>query len=104
MHRGSALMTRPGEADPPDLSRIGSQAIRWVVDEAAARGNAVVSLANWSKALVAHMRSGLTPELKADVAARFPALEYLCEPGTPHNEPDEGFIEDGFAVSFPRPR
>jgi hypothetical protein len=31
-------------------------------------------------------------------------LEYFNEPGSPHNEPDEGYTEGGFGVSFPRPR
>lgn len=93
----------PIRDDPPELSRIGSPAIRWVVDRAIAEGNALVSLADWSKALVAHMRGGLTPKLKAEVAARWPELAYFSEPGTPHNEPHEGYIDDGFAVSFPRP-
>ena len=53
-------------------------------------------------ALVAHMRGELTPALKAEVAARWPGLEYFSEPGTPHNEAAEGYIEGGFAVSFPR--
>jgi hypothetical protein len=63
-------------------------------------GNRVVSLAQWSKALVAHMEYGLTTELNA----RWPDLAYYIEAGTPHNEPDEGHVEDGFAASFPRPR
>lgn len=96
-------MTWRGE-EPVDLSPVASPAIRWVIDRAADSGNRVVSLAQWSKALVAHMEGGLTAEIKADVAARWPALEYFVEAGTPHNEPDEGYIEDGFAISFPRPR
>ncbi len=89
---------------PVDLTPVGSEAIRWVIERAVERDNRVVSLAQWTKALVAHMEDGLTAELKAEVARRHPALEYFCEAGTPHNPPDEGYIEDGFAVSFPRPR
>jgi hypothetical protein len=96
-------MSWRGEA-PADLSPVGSPAIRWVIDRAVEGGNRVVSLAQWSKALVAHMERGLTAELKAEVAARFPNLAYYVEAGTPHNEPDEGYVEHGFAVSFPRPR
>lgn len=92
------------QQDTPDLSRIGSAAIHWIAARAAEGGNEVVSVAEWTRALVVHMRSGLTPELKAEVAARYPALEYFSEPGSPHNEPDEGYTEDGFAISFPRPR
>ena len=96
-------MSWRGEA-PVDLSPVGSPAIRWVIDRAVEGGNRVVSLAQWSKALVAHMERGLTAELKTEVAARFPNLAYYIEAGTPDNEPDEGYAEDGFAVSFPRAR
>lgn len=89
---------------PVDLSPVGSETIRWVIDQAVADGNRVVSLAEWTRALVAHMEQGLTDLLKADVQARYPALIYYEEAGSPHNPPDEGFIEGGFAVSFPRPR
>ncbi|MGE6698519.1 hypothetical protein ACQKH5_12560 [Hyphomonas sp. NPDC076900] len=50
------------------------------------------------------MRDGLTPALKAEIAARWPALDYYSDGGSPHNQPDEGYIENGFAISFPRPR
>jgi hypothetical protein len=92
------------EDGPVDLTPVGSAAIRWVIARAVERGNRVVSLAQWSKALVAHMERGLDEGLKADVAAQWPELAYFIEAGTPHNEPDEGYVEDGFAVSFPRPR
>ncbi len=92
------------EPDTPDLSRIQSEAIVWIVEEARREGNEITALAPWTKALVAHMRDGLTPALKEKVAARWPALEYFIQNGTPHNEPDEGYIEGAFAVSFPRPR
>jgi hypothetical protein len=89
---------------PVDLTPVTSDRVRWVIERAVERGNRVVSLAQWSKALVAHMEGGLTAELKSEAAARWPDLAYYIEAGTPHNEPDEGYIEDGFAVSFPRPR
>ena len=89
---------------PVDLTLVRSDAIRWVIERAVEGGNRVVSLAQWSKALVAHMEGGLTADLKAEVSARWPDLAYYIEAGTPHNEPDEGYVEDGFAVSFPRPR
>ena len=85
-----------------DLTPIGSEAIRWVIERAIREGNRVVSLAEWTKALVAHMEQGLAPELKAEIRTKFSALEYYEDTGSPHNAPDEGFIEDGFAVSFPR--
>jgi len=89
---------------PVDLSPVGSETIRWVICRAIEAGNRVTSLAEWSKALVAHMEGGLTAELKAEIRARYPALDYYEEAGSPHNQPDEGFIENGFAVSFPRSR
>ena len=92
------------DPDTPDLSQIKSEAIRAIAELAIASGNEVVSLADWTKALVAHMRDGLTPTLKADIAARWPALEYYSDSGSPHNPPDDGYIDAGFAVSFPRPR
>ena len=90
--------------DPVDLSPVGSAAIRWVIGRALAEGNRVQALAPWTKALVAHMAQGLTAELKAEVRARYPSLGYYEDAGSPHNPPDEGFVEDGFAVSFPRQR
>lgn len=87
--------------DTPDLSQIKSDAIRAIAELAIADGNEVVSLAQWSKALVAHMRDGLTPTVKAEIAARWPDVEYFVQPGTPHNEPDEGYIDGDDAVSFP---
>lgn len=96
-------MSPPG-APPADLSPIRSEAIRWVIERALERGNHVVSLAEWTRALVAHMALDLDDGLKAEVSARWPVLEYFNEPGSPHNEPDEGYTEGGFAVSFPRPR
>ncbi len=96
-------MSWRGEA-PVDLSPVGSPAIRWVIEQALEGGNRVVSLAQWSKALVAHMERGLTADLKTEVTARFTNLAYYTEAGTPHNAPDEGYVEDGFAISFPRPR
>lgn len=90
--------------DTPDLSQIKSGAIRAITELAIANGNEVSALAQWSKALVARMRDGLPPTLKAEIAAQWPAVEYFVQPGTPHNEPDEGYIENGFAISFPRPR
>lgn len=91
--------------EPPiSLDPVRSEAIRWIVEEAQREGIELVSLAPWTKALVAHMRGSLTPALKEKIAGRWPALEYFIQNGTPHNEPDEGYIENGFAVSFPRPR
>lgn len=92
------------QPDAPDLSQIKSDAIRAVAEMAIASGNEVTALAVWSRALVAHMRDCLTPALKTKIEARWPVLEYYSDDGSPHNEPDEGYIEDGFAVSFPRPR
>ncbi|MFN3313737.1 MAG: hypothetical protein ACK46Q_09750 [Hyphomonas sp.] len=95
-------MAAPGDPAPADLTRIGSEAILWTVQRAVQSGNEVTVLAGWTKALVAHMRDRLAPELKAEVAERWPALEYFFEPSTPHNEAAEGYIEGGFAASFPR--
>lgn len=89
---------------PADLTRIGSDAIRWIVERAVESGNEVASLGEWTKALVAHMKDGLTPALKTEIEARWPGLEYYSEDGSPHNHPDEGYLDSGFAVSFPRPR
>jgi hypothetical protein len=50
------------------------------------------------------MEGGLTPDFKAAIEARWPQLAYHAEAGTPHTEPDDGYSEDGFAVSFPRLR
>jgi hypothetical protein len=89
---------------PVDLSPVGSETIRRVIERAIEDGNRVASLSQWTRALVAHMEQGLSEGLKAAIRAQYPALEYYEDAGSPHNEPDEGFIEDGFAVSFPRPR
>lgn len=90
--------------EPVDLSPVTSEAVGWVIGRAIEGGNRVTALAEWTKALVAHMESGLSPELRAEVAARYPQLEYFSDDGSPHNAPDEGYMEDGFAVSFPRAR
>lgn len=90
------------QPDIPDLSRIRSGAIRWIVERATETGNEVATLGEWTKALVAHMKGPLTGELKAEIDARWPDLTYYREAGTPHNAADEGYIEDGFAVSFPQ--
>lgn len=92
------------DAPPISLDPIRSEAIRWIVEEARREGNDITALAPWTKALVAHMRNGLSPALKDKITAHWPTVEYFIQPGTPHNEPDEGYIENGFAVSFPRPR
>jgi hypothetical protein len=89
---------------PVDLSPVGSETIRRVIERAIEDGNRVASLSQWTRALVAHMEQGLSEGHKTDIRAQYPALEYYEDAGSPHNEPDEGFIEDGFAVSFPRPR
>ncbi len=90
--------------DTPDLARIKSEAISWIVHRAIAQGNEVASLGEWTKALVAHMKDGLTPALKTEIDAHWPGLTYYSEDGSPHNPADEGYTENGFAVSFPRPR
>lgn len=87
-----------------DLSPVGSETIRRVIERAIEDGNRVASLAQWTRALVVHMEQGLDPALKAEICAQYPALNYYEDAGSPHNEPDEGFIEEGFAVSFPRSR
>lgn len=81
-----------------------STTIRWVAERAVETGNSVQGVAQWTRALVVHMDHGLSPALKAEIRSRHPELEYFEQAGSPHNPPDEGFIEDGFAVSFPRPR
>ncbi|MFN3610107.1 MAG: hypothetical protein ACK4Y9_13680 [Hyphomonas sp.] len=90
------------QPDTPDLSRIQSVAIASIVARALATGNEVATLADWSKALVAHMRLPLTPALKAHTQTHWPALTYFSEDGTPHTAAHEGYIDGGFAISFPR--
>ncbi|MFN7054363.1 hypothetical protein [Hyphomonas sp.] len=92
------------EPDAPDHTRIKSAAIRWIVDRAITRGVGLASLADWTKALVAHMDAPLAPDFRAEIEAAWPGLAYFADHGAPHNAPDEGYIEDRFAVSFPRPR
>lgn len=89
---------------PPDLSAVHSAPIRWVIEQAVADGNRLVSLAPWTKALVAHMRDGLTPTFRQRVLDQWPGLEWYEDTGSPHVQPDEGFVDAGFGVSFPRPR
>lgn len=92
------------DPETPDLSRIRSEAIFWAAGRALQSGNQLASLSEWTKALVAHMRDGLTPRLKSEIESRWPSLTYYSEDGSPHNPPGEGYTEDGFAISFPRPR
>lgn len=95
-------MYPPGSQPPVSLDPVGSEAIRWVIDCAVRHGNRVTDLAPWTKALVAHMETGLADEVRQATLTRYPRLEYFSNEGTPHNRADEGFIEGGFAVSFPR--
>lgn len=91
-----------GDDGAPSLDTVRSDAIRWVIEAAIADGNSVTVLADWTLARVAHMRSGLTPGLRRRIAERYPDLEFFAEAGTPHMEAHEGYIENGFSVSFPQ--
>ncbi len=86
------------------LEPVISEPIRWVVRAAVGDGDAVDEVVKWSAALVVHMRGGLSAGLRDRVRARFPDLAYFEQPGSMHYEPDEGFIDNGFSVSFPRKR
>lgn len=92
------------EDGPVPLDSIRSEPIRLIARMAAGEGNAVVEVAEWSRATVVHMRDGLSAGLRARLRERFPDVEHYEQPGTPHDAPDEGFVKDGFGVSFPRPR
>ncbi|MAN45787.1 MAG: hypothetical protein GYB49_02595 [Alphaproteobacteria bacterium] len=91
-------------ADHVSLQSVESAAIREIAGRAMQQGNQVSGIAPWSKALVVHMAYSLSETLKAEICAQYPGLEYYREEGSPHNPPDEGFIDGGFAISFPRPR
>ena len=91
-----------GDDGAPSLDTVRLDAIRWVIEAAIADGNSVTVLADWTLARVAHMRSGLTPGLRRRIAERYPDLEFFAEPGTPHMAAHEGYIENGFSVSFPQ--
>ena len=91
-----------GDDGAPSLDTVRSDAIRWVIQAAIADGNSVTVLADWTLARVAQMRSGLTPGLRRRIAERYPDLEFFAEPGTPHMAAHEGYIENGFSVSFPQ--
>ncbi|MFH1518430.1 MAG: hypothetical protein ABIH17_11195 [Pseudomonadota bacterium] len=91
-----------GDDAAPSLDTVRSDAIRWVIEAAIADGNDVTALADWTLARVAHMRSGLTPGLRRRIAESYPDLEFFAEPGTPHMAAHEGYIENGFSVSFPQ--
>lgn len=84
------------------LDTLRSDAICWVIKAAVADGNSVTILADWTLARVAHMRRSLTPDLRRQVAEHYPDLECFAEAGTPHTPAHEGYIENGFAVSFPQ--
>jgi len=68
-------------------------------------GNRVKEVSEgWSKAKqVFFMEKNLTYELKNKIEAQMPKLEYWKDPGSPHNEPDEGFFcnECTVGISFP---
>ena len=91
-----------GDDAAPSLDTVRSGAIRWVIEAAIADGNDVTVLADRPLARVAHMRSGLTPDLRRQSTERDPDLEFFAEPGTPHMAAHEGYIETGFPVSFPQ--
>lgn len=91
-----------GYEPPPSLDPVESEAVRWVVETAVSDGNGVAEIAEWSEALVVHMKGPLRPTLKEKAQARYPDLAYFSFDGSPHNEADEGFKDGRFAVSFPR--
>ena len=80
------------------------QSVQPIVAAAQQLGHQIMTIARWSQALVVHMRDPLTDEHRAALKARFPSLEYFSTEGSPHNPPDEGFIDRdaGAAISFPR--
>ena len=84
-----------------DLNSISSPGIRWVVDQAIAMGMEVEVIAEWSEARVVHMKGPLPDELRAPVLMQRPDLEFYRNGGDMHNAPDEGFMQDGWCVSFP---
>ena len=83
--------------------RVKSKAIRAVHQLAEADGNSVETIAQWSKALVVHMRSPLSERLKAKIEEAVPEVRYYEEKGTPHNPADRGYVDDEFMISFPWP-
>ena len=58
---------------PVDLSPVGSETIRRVIERAIEDGNRVASLSQWTRALVAHMEQGLSEGHKTDIRAQYPA-------------------------------
>jgi hypothetical protein len=91
------------DGDQPSLEPIKSDAIGWIIETAVADGNSVPAWAPWTLALVAHMRDGLTPQVRDLVTRHHPDLDYFEEVGTPHCLAHGGYIQDGFSVSFPVP-
>ena len=94
-------MARFGDPPEVDLSAIASDAVSWVIEQAVAEGLHVCELAQWSKALVAHMSGPLSPDLKQRTELAFPDLTFFRHPGSPHTQADCGYIDDGYSVSFP---
>jgi hypothetical protein len=87
---------RPTLADVP-------QTVRDVATAAEALGNAVVTVAQWTKMLVVHMRDPLTAEQLESLRTKFPALSYARYNGDPHNPAHDTLFDDALraGVSFP---
>lgn len=86
------------------LDDVASPAIRDAAERALAAGLTLESVAQWSKALVVHFREPLPDDLKAQIEAAHPALQWYSNDGSPHNEPDCGWVDGEYAISFPRNR
>ena len=94
-------MPTPGTPSPPDLNEITSDSIRWVVIRAMKFGVHPVVIADWSNARVVHMGGALPDELRGPVLFERSELEFYRNGGDPHNTADEGFMHEGWCVSFP---
>jgi len=77
-----------------------SAAVLSLVDMARVR-HLVADNGEWSDATVYWFDAPMPPEIREAGLAN-PALEYFASDGTPHNPPDEGFIDRPakIAISF----
>ena len=82
-----------------------SAVIMNVLAAAQEAGNSIETVAQWSKALVVHMRLPLTGAMRTKLQKEFSDLRFLRNDKDAHYAPSEDFFDElsATAISFPLP-
>ncbi|WP_168074237.1 hypothetical protein [Caulobacter sp. SSI4214] len=80
-----------------------SAAILNVLGSALDAGGSIEAVAQWSKALVVHMKRPLTDAMRVSLREKSSDLRFFQHARDPHYEASEGFMDDrsATAISFP---